>query len=149
MPNAKYINIHSDTPPLCFEPAYKTIRAMRRDYHSIKKTSNFLAGVPNYCGISPTFLGVCNFRYMVLKDCDGLWSLPLYDYGLVYGYILNNNSEAQLPERYLCHTSRNFAWIYDDFGNITQFKADLIKFYCVDNGFVIAQIDLNENTEES
>lgn len=153
MSNAKVVDAWKP-PGLGFRPVIKNrkhLLELRPEVGFVeRKLQKWSYYIPKSYGLSPRLLGTIVFRYIVLKDSDGLWPLPVFLPGPVFGYIAPRNRKINIDNRYLCHTSHEFAWLYDDYGNIKKFKADVIKFYYSDNyaGFVIERFDSNENAKE-
>lgn len=132
-------------PRLDYSLVYKTDRKLRSDWvtydlseRNVEKWSDV---IPRRHGLPPTMIGTCVFKYIVLKDSEGVHPLPLYQAGPVFGYIAPKNQNVNIASDNLCHVSHGFAWLYDDYGNIRKFKANTIKFYYEQFGFTIERYD--------
>lgn len=140
-------------PRLDYSLVYKTDRKLRSDwmhYDLVKQnTIKWSDVVPRCHGLPPIMIGTCVFKYIVLKDSEGVHPLPLFQAGPVFGYIAPKNQKVNLVSNTLCHISHGFAWLYDDYGNIKKFKANVIKFYYEEHfGFTIERYDSIEETKE-
>ena len=127
-------------PRLDYSLVYKSDRKLRSDWVTYdlaeRKVEKWSDVIPRCYELSPTMLGTCVFKYIVLKDSEGVHPLPLYHAGPVFGYIAPKNHKLNVPPVKLCHVSHGFAWLFDDYGNIRKFKANTsghgfrYVFYC-------------------
>lgn len=84
------------------------------------------------------YVGMSDIASLLVRDPDGCFEISLGFDGSYEAYLVDE--DAEIGEHYtLVHTSRLWAWVYDDLQRRLEVNAGEIRFYRAGGGGLIIQ----------